>query len=385
MSMQVSAGLHQHPPGFSSLHLSRALAFGLAFVATGTSIAIAVVAGSERGGTHLEQLVWIAVGVVLLLAAHLIPALCRSVPWPLRLPALALWSVAMAATGYGHATFFMEAQTHAGVLRANSISPQGALQATAGLPGRSPAAVAIDRANVQSTLARLTAQKCVEPCVQLVARRASQAARLSALNVEFDEAMRREKLADQAQSRMDRVEAQREAAARDPVTGAFASLLGISVSGVDLLLALTFGLLLEAVACLSWLFTLRPMDATADTPGILDRAVASPDSVPVAVASCVHGLVQSNSVTTHRNVAVGAGNGTNIQSLSLFDHEDHEVAPGVPGADLVRLRDGVESGLVRVTVSDIRRFFRCSQRKAMSLRRAFCEALPEIASVGVVD
>ncbi|KVD52432.1 hypothetical protein WI86_12800, partial [Burkholderia ubonensis] len=46
-------------------------------------------------------------GVVLVVAAHLIPALTRGKPATARMIGFAMWAAAMAATCYGHATFFV--------------------------------------------------------------------------------------------------------------------------------------------------------------------------------------------------------------------------------------------------------------------------------------
>lgn len=86
----------------------------LAVVATGTAISMSVLAGWQRGGWLAERLVWVAIGVVLVSGAHLLPALCRSAPLSGRLVGFVLWLGCMAAASYGHATFFLLSQSHAG-------------------------------------------------------------------------------------------------------------------------------------------------------------------------------------------------------------------------------------------------------------------------------
>ena len=54
---------------------TRATACVLSLVATGTSAAIAVVAGCDRGGSSTERFAWIFVGLVLLLSARQFPLL----------------------------------------------------------------------------------------------------------------------------------------------------------------------------------------------------------------------------------------------------------------------------------------------------------------------
>lgn len=86
----------------------------LAIAATGTAICLSVLAGWQRGGFLPERLVWVAIGVVLVASAHLLPALVRHSPYRVRAVAGALWLACMLAACYGHATFFVLAQRHAG-------------------------------------------------------------------------------------------------------------------------------------------------------------------------------------------------------------------------------------------------------------------------------
>ncbi|WP_157381846.1 hypothetical protein [Burkholderia ubonensis] len=57
--------------------LPRFLALSLGLGATGPSAWISIVAGIERSGTAGERFGWAAVALVVLLAAHLLPALTR--------------------------------------------------------------------------------------------------------------------------------------------------------------------------------------------------------------------------------------------------------------------------------------------------------------------
>ncbi|WP_244122380.1 hypothetical protein [Burkholderia latens] len=141
--------MHSHPstPRIaprSTLPLRIALV--LALGATGTSAWISIVAGIERGGTSAERVAWAAVALVALLAAHLLPALTRGEPLQIKLPAMALWLVCLVGTGYGHATFFLSAQQHAGAQRASAIEtlrPNAQAE-----PGRPRDVVARDQARV---------------------------------------------------------------------------------------------------------------------------------------------------------------------------------------------------------------------------------------------
>jgi hypothetical protein len=89
-----------------SAHTHRRLcAVTLAVTATATSACIAVIAGSERGGEPVERAAWIFIGLILLLSAHLLPALARTAGSHVRCAAAFLWPGAVWATSYGHAIF----------------------------------------------------------------------------------------------------------------------------------------------------------------------------------------------------------------------------------------------------------------------------------------
>ena len=77
----------------------------LAVAATGTALCMSVLAGWQRGGWIAERVVWVAIGVVLVVSAHLLPALCQSAPLSVRCVAAPLWVACLVATSYGHATF----------------------------------------------------------------------------------------------------------------------------------------------------------------------------------------------------------------------------------------------------------------------------------------
>lgn len=103
---------------------NRIVSATIAATATATAIGLSAVAGTQRGGWESERALLIAMGVVLVVAAHLIPALTRGMSAPGRLIGFAIWAAAMAATCYGHATFFVFAASHAGDDRATlSSSP----------------------------------------------------------------------------------------------------------------------------------------------------------------------------------------------------------------------------------------------------------------------
>ena len=302
------------------------LTFTLATTATATAIYMSVLAGWQRGGDLPERLVWVAMGVVLVVCAHLLPALCRSSPWPVRGASILLWAACMATACFGHATFFVLAQQHAGERRALSFSPLN----TAAVPtGRSLTAIMTDRVSVSRQLAVADARRCPRDCVALEVRHVVLAAKLDALNAEADDVRRRQAVDDLGQKR-------RDALTLDPVTGRLAALLGTTVSRVDLLTGLAFAAVLESVACLLWSVALKPRQAAVATPPVADPAASGREPVMSS-----HGI------------------------------DDVSVPPAE--TEVIRLARDVAAGNVRATVADIRRHLSCSQARAAVLRRQLGE------------
>lgn len=236
----------------------------LAVGATGTALCLSVLAGWQRGGSLAEQLVWVAIGVVLVVSAHLLPALIRNAPIVVRSVGSLLWVTCLATACYGHVIFFVFAQQHAGEQRMATVAA-----ADVAGPGRSLTAVMWERANLTRQLAVAQAQRCPRDCSGLEARRVTLAAKLDALDAEADDVRRR-------QTADDRVSAQRDALLADPVTARLAALLGTAVTRIDLLSGLLFAAVLEGVACLLWTVALR------SSPALAPRTVPA-EATPSAV------------------------------------------------------------------------------------------------------
>lgn len=338
-------------------------ALALAVTATGTAVTLSVMSGWQRGGTLPERLVWVAIGVVLVVTAHLLPALAYAAAPRLRIVATGLWLGCMGATVFGHASFFLLAQMHAGEWRAASV-------AVPALPaGRSLTVVVAERAVVATQLASADVRRCAGYCPSLRVRRASLVARLDALNAEADDIRRRE-------AQDDRVTTQRDALLADPVTSRLAALLGTTATRVDLLSGLMFAAVLEGVACLLWVLalgaSLLPIPASVLSDSTL-TAVA-----PVAAVTDESSVTQpAVTVNTERH----ADETTTLASVSPSHNgttpsrapRDDPLAPlpdiGPVDDDLSRLIRDVAAGYVRPTVADIRRHLGCSQAKATTLRR----------------
>jgi hypothetical protein len=311
----------------------------LAVMATGTAISMSVLAGWQRGGWLAERLVWVAIGVVLVAGAHLLPALCRSAPLSGRLVSVVLWIGCMAAASYGHATFFLLSQLHAGEVRVLAVP-------VAHVPvHRELTAVMADRASVTTELARTDARRCIRDCPALQARRMSLAARLDALDAEAADVRRYQVIEDG--------NAERRVTARDdPVTARLATFCGIPETRLDLFAGLAFAAILEGVACLLWWVALIPQ---AQESSVTDRHGGKHDVT--AETARVTTLTQSAAPSTVH---------------STVPPVEPPTVP-FPQSDLARLRHDIKSGAVKPTVAGIRQHLGCSQAKASALRRQLAD------------
>lgn len=326
-------------------------AFGLATIATGTAVSLSILTGLQRGGTWPERLVWITVGIVLVVSAHLLPALVRTAPLAVRGVAGVLWIGCMAGAGYGHATFFLLAQRHAGEQRANAIAPVASIHSR-----RSLTTVMAERASAIAQLTAVEAKRCTGDCRTLNSHRVTLTAKLDALNAEADDIRRNE-------TERDRVMAQRDALLADPVTSRLAALLGTTAARVDILSGLAFAGVLEGVACLLWTVALRPSPTASAVPTATLPAVTPVAAVTTSMEPAVTNVTVDRApkvVVRRTEPNSHATPGTPLASLSGTVVTDDE---------LTQLAQEIAAGRVRATVADIRRHLGCSQAKAAILRR----------------
>lgn len=318
-------------------------ALWLAVTATTTTLALSSLAGWQRGGSQPERAVWVALGVVLILCAHLLPTLIRGSPPAVRLTGSLLWGTCMVTACYGHVYFFLLAQQHAGESRASDAVP--VVMGPAALPLRPLGAVMQERAGITRQLALSRAQRCVRDCPLLDARRVTLAARLDALDAEADDIRRRH-------AEDDRTTARRDALLIDPVTSRLAALLHVTGTRVDLLSGVLFAAVLEGVACLLWTVALRPLPAAvAPVTGMTGAEVAAGEAV--------------TAVTQSHDSETGSHAPRNDPVTPLPDPADD---------DVTRLVRDIAAGRLRPTVAGIRQYLGCSQARAASLRKQI--ALP---------
>lgn len=340
----------------------------LAVTATGTAVCLSVLGGWQRGGTLSERVVWVAIGVVLVVSAHRLPTLVRDAPVTVRLMGYLLWGACMVTVCYGHATFFLLAQQHAGDIRASAVT--GDVTGIAARPTRALTPVMEERATVTRQLALAKVQRCSRDCAGLDVRRETLAAKLDALNAEADEIRRQ-------QAGRDRVIAQRDALRADPVTSRLAGLFGVSTVRADLLSGLVFAAVLEVVACLLWTVALRP-------PSQLAPVATVPEGMPAAAPRVANiSVMPQHTVTaSHVEEIISREAVMNRRAAVAGGHppRDDPVTPlpdlSSPDGDVTRLAGDIAAGRVRPTVADIRRYLGCSQARASTLRRQLAERTP---------
>lgn len=343
----------------------------LACVATGTSAWISLIAAWERGGNLQERIVWAAFGVVLLLTAHLLPALSRASSPLFRSLGTVLWVGAMAATCYGHAMFFVEAQQNAGDIRAQQVAVAGGeAKSLPTVSGPGLTALATQQARVTEALVMTKAQLCKRNCREWNAKIAVLEARLSEFRVAVAEGHRSEQMDDERRAVQAKQEAARETMAMDPVTRRIADALSIKTDEVDLAFGIGFGLLLECVACFCWLLVLN----SNPTPAAQRNTESNHREHDAAVADAA--VTAGHSVTDKSvTLPVAASNATSHGSESLASHvvavavPNHSSALPASDAELTLLTSDIAAGLVRPTVAAIRRHLKCSQARAMALRK----------------
>ncbi|WP_371748065.1 hypothetical protein [Cupriavidus sp. AcVe19-6a] len=253
----------------------------------------------------------------------------------------------MAAAGYGHATFFLWSQQHAGEARAAAMASAAtnAVPQSAVAPSRPLSAITADRAKVVTALAAAEARRCTGDCTVTKIRLASLAATQEALTAEVEEARRRQVAEDWREETARRETARREAVRHDPVMTALAAWLGITPDGVEFLRALVLASALEGVACYGWFLALA-----ARVPPVTE-SITDSQTVPTAAELSLTGAVFDHDTDT-----------APVTSSPSPSHAE-------PEPELDRLHRAIAAGQLRPTVAEIRRHLGCSQAKASALRR----------------
>ncbi len=358
---------------------ARMLAFCVGAMATGASIAITVLAGSERGGTPAEQLIWIAIGLSLLFGAHLIPAIARGSKRGVRLVAFVLWLAAMVSTGYTHGTFFLAAQQHAGDNRAGQVSvPEVAREESS--TSNAISSLLRQQAKVEGALNQSMLIKCGNDCRALNLRRQTLRGQLDSIKGQIEEARRVERNEDLEAAERARALSRREAQRGDPVSTKLAAWFGVPTAKIDLALAIFFGWLLEGIACFSWYVSLsssRSAQVQASDSGTVTGKAPKP--TPRAFTYNASYLAANDS---DGRAHVQEGNDLNPVSELASSAEVIGVGHARPEVDEeTLLREALEAGAATNSIADIVRVLGCSESRALALRRQIATTSPQLLMV----
>lgn len=332
----------------------------LAVVASCTAVCMSVIGGWQRGGWLTERLVWVAVGVVLVAGAHLLPALLQESPRLLRVTGSVLWATCLATACYGHATFFLFSMSHAGEARATALATPVHAPLSVPAPVRS-GDIADARADVVAKLARLNALRCTSHCETLQIRRAELAAKLTALGVQAEDARREQAWVELEMEQDRRALARQDAARDDPVTSRISMWLGVGTGTIDLAVGLAFSLVLEGFACLCWFAAMR-REVDLQAPALLSNA--APARIDPAPAPAPDRVTPHDGALTPQCVPDSEKSATaSVSPVAVSDD-----------GEFLQLLARVAAGTVRPTVTGIRLHLRCSQARASALRRRIIAA-----------
>lgn len=298
----------------------------LALLATAISLSLSVLTGWQLGVSLKEKLAMAAFGVLAVLGAHLLLAICQPASIRVRMVATVLWLCCMAYVAYSHATFFLSTQQQAGAHRAASfdaLSPDSK-------PKRHLAEILSDQERIKTALVAKSQVECGDGCPRLKIQVTSLKARLDTLNAEADEVRR-------WQAQRDRQEVLKETMRDDPVTGQLARWLGVTVMQMGLVTGFLFSCVLEGMACLCWYIVFRLRDF----------------SVTQAVMRPVTALSKEKTAE-------------DLNASGAISDQDTQID------ELVR---AVKAGRLKLTVTAVRSYCRCAQKKAAELKRLVEEKL----------
>lgn len=294
----------------------------LALLATTISLSLSVLTGWQLGESLKEKLVIAAVGVLAVLGAHLLLALCQPASIKVRMVAAMLWLLCIVYVAYSHANFFLSSLQQAGMRRVATVSHSSSRPE----PNRNLSAVLFDQARIKTELAAKSRLYCGDDCSSLRAKVISLQAKLDVLNAEADEVKR-------WQAEQDRQEAHKDFVRNDPVTMRLAIWLNVTTGQVGLVTGLLFSIILEGVACLCWYVALQFRDSSV-TQSVIPEVAIVPE-------------------------LTGPGNVDDARSrtASELDSKVDEL-----------LRE-VRAGRLKLTVNSVRDYCHCAQKKASELKR----------------
>lgn len=281
--------------------------FTLIGAATATAIGIAMAAAGsiERAGSPVDVALVVAMSVMVTAAAHLLPALVRS------LASRVLWLACITLTIYSHAAFFTAAAHRAGSIRADAVQTDTRTAALrdqlAALPAQSAAAAADALAATRSRAAALGAAlaRCEARtpgrCTSASAAAAGAIARAEAAAIALQAAQHADTLRAQLTSAAGTLDDRRTAAATDPVSAQLGAITGLQPDTLQTAVSVLGAVVVDLLGALLWSQSLSPMEITANA--------TKSHHAPIA--------------TTHQSHAPGNGR---LRQASLDVADEHDRA-----------------------------------------------------------
>ncbi|MEI7297064.1 hypothetical protein WCQ02_33465 [Paraburkholderia tropica] len=354
--------------------MARTLALCVGVTATGTSIAITVLAGLERGASASERLILVAVGLSFLLGAHLTPAIAREAKTGVKVLAFPVWLAALLSTSYTHSTFFLTAQQHSGDLRANAVSVP-VLASDELAASRDTSGLLRDKAKIEEAIAQSMQRKCADDCRALMTRRQTLRIRLDALNGQIEQAHRVERADDRRVAEREGALARREALRGDLVSTTISTWLGVPAAALNLWLGIFFGMLVEILASFCWYV------ASSNSRGV---PVAEPKSSreeglcsgpPIAGQHPRPSLTLNMLCPAANDPSTSAG----FEVMENIEAQTNRAPDAWSRMDEeARLRAALRTGMATSSISEIVRLLGCTEGRALALRRQIAATSPQL-------
>jgi len=301
----------------------------LAIFATGISLSLSVITGWQVGDFFVTKSMMAAVGVLAVMAAHLMPAIYVSKSYKVRFVGLTLWLFCVTYVAFSHANFFLLSQQQAGMQREMAITSSPVI----GKPQKDLIEVLNDKVKIQTELSKLQF-RCREACGRLASTKANLEARLAVLDEQESVARNWQKKVEHQQKRQVNAQA-------NPALGRLAEWSNMTITHLELIMGVIFSLILEGVACFCWYLVLQRRDFSLTHP------IATPVIAPVTVLEDVTNTSQ-------------------VSQMPVSQQYDDPVE---------KLAQLVKSGHIKLTVASIREYCRCAQGKAADLKRLVQERL----------
>ncbi len=252
-----------------------------ALVTSSVGLAMAAASAIDRGATLVDRTLIVALACVLVMGAHLLPAITST--WKGR----ALWLVCLLLTAWGHAVFFTSSAQRAGQIRADAVKPSSAATALqdelSSTQARPVTAVAADlaTARLRTESARSASTRCNPATHATECRRRAEATRAaeiraSALADELDQARHSAELRQRITTEAAGHDSARASATADPVAAIVSRMTGADATALTTVVSVLSSLTLELMAALLWSSALSepPHEQEAPTRTHPETAIA---------------------------------------------------------------------------------------------------------------